>query len=160
MTEEDKCRFDALDALRKAGYDSFDHRRSYEWKLSFGIWTALAAFTAALVTQPVESGKHLPIAGPWAQAVTLVIVGLVAYLHSQWLIGMGRSNNADRLISWHYENEMRDNLLKLPFDTALNSELATLRRKMGRLTNWSYSSQLAITVLLGIAAFLAMAARS
>jgi hypothetical protein len=149
-----------LTRLRKAAYDSFDQRRSYEWKLSFGIWTAMAAFSAMLVTQPINEGRALPVAGVWSVLATALVAAAIAYVHIKFLSGMGRAHNADRLISWHYEREMRDRLLVLPFGSELDEELDRLRSRMGTIGNWSYFSQYAITLLLGAAAVLAMVSRS
>ena len=160
MNEDEKRLFDALESQRKAHYESFDQRRSYEWKLSFGLWTAMAAFIAALVTKPVEPGRPLPVSGCRADWMTGIVAVSIVAVHAMFLIGMRRSNNADRRMSWHFERHMREELLKLPFDEALRRELELLRERMARVTNWSDASQLLITLLLAAAGFLAVQART
>src|SRR5262245_41873946 len=119
MTEDEKRRFDALESQRKAHYDSFDQRRAYEWKLSFGLWTAMAAFLATLITQPVQQGQQFPVSGRLASVATFIVAAFIVFVHTKFLIGMGRANNADRRMSWHFEREMRENMLNLPFDSKL-----------------------------------------
>ncbi len=36
--------------LAKISLDEFKNRREFEWKLAFGFWTAIAAFTYMLVS--------------------------------------------------------------------------------------------------------------
>ena len=160
MNEDQKRRFDALETLRKAAYDSFDGRRTYEWKFCFSLWTAFAVLIGALVTQPVEEGKTLPVTGWGPFVATMVICVTLACLHGVWLVGLGRSNRVDRLISYHFEREMRDVSLVLPFPKGLEAELAVLRNRMGLIGNWSHGSQLTITLLLAASTILAMGGRT
>lgn len=159
MTEEQKRRFDALETLRKAAYDSFDARRGYEWKFCFSAWTAFALFIGALVTQPVETGKALPMTGSWPFLATMGMSAALTILHGVWLAGVGRANRADRLISYHFRREMINVSLVLPFADGLERELSVLRGRMGYLKSSSHGSQLAITGLLAAGAILAMGAR-
>lgn len=53
---EKEIRLEYLEALRFAAYQSFNDRRSYEWKLSLAIWTAIAVLVAGLV--PTRSKGH------------------------------------------------------------------------------------------------------
>src|SRR5262245_19717771 len=55
-----KSRFDALEVLRAAAWRNFNDRRDYEWKFSFGIWTALALACGALLTRlPMEGSASI-----------------------------------------------------------------------------------------------------
>ena len=83
MTDDERNRFESMDSLRQAAYDSFNDRRSYEWKFSLSIWTALAVLLAGLV-QPAKDGASFPLEGA---AVWLVaaIVGVLIVLE-QWSI--------------------------------------------------------------------------
>lgn len=60
LTEKDKL--ESLEALRRGAYDSFNDRRSYEWKFALAIWTALAVIIAGLL-QPIRDGERFPLNG-------------------------------------------------------------------------------------------------
>jgi hypothetical protein len=49
MGEEAKREFDALHALSEQAWRDWDHKTRHEWRLSFGLWAALLAASAALI---------------------------------------------------------------------------------------------------------------
>ena len=53
MTDEQKRRFDALSDLRGSFWANYEGRRDFEWKVSFGIWTALATLTGISLTDKI-----------------------------------------------------------------------------------------------------------
>lgn len=77
MDEHQKTHFDQLETLRKASWDSYCNRRSYEWKISLGVWGALLALLHILIRDnTLIAGK------PQLQALGTV---LVQGSHSPWL---------------------------------------------------------------------------
>src|SRR5438270_13279188 len=46
---EKKDRFDALLKLAESFWKQMDTRRAYEWKVSFGLWTALGVLAGLLI---------------------------------------------------------------------------------------------------------------
>jgi len=46
---DDKSQFDALHALSEQAWREWDHKTRHEWRLSFGLWAALLAASAALL---------------------------------------------------------------------------------------------------------------
>jgi len=46
MSSENEKRAGIWVRLLEVAWTNFDRRRSYEWKMSFAIWTAIAAFIA------------------------------------------------------------------------------------------------------------------
>lgn len=157
MTEEERRRFESLETLRHAAYVSFSDRRSYEWKLSLGIWTALAVLLAGLL-QPAQPGEVFPVKSPWAWVVATVVAGALAFLHLCWSEGASRRNNVDVEVADHYASEMQ-RMLNVPYGEALCWEIACLPSRRGWKT-WSHLAQISITVLLGIAAVVIVWARS
>ena len=72
----DKERADIGATLAKHHWDNFDRRRSYEWKLSLGVWTALAAFVGVLLTKDaivILNNALLTAYGMLALPVVLVL---------------------------------------------------------------------------------------
>jgi hypothetical protein len=50
------------------------NRRAMEWKLAFGLWTAIAGFTACFFTNPQIS---IPSWTPWALGIAYSIIGAI-----------------------------------------------------------------------------------
>jgi hypothetical protein len=49
MDDKAKMEFDALQALSEQAWRDWDHKTRHEWRLSFGLWAALLAASAALL---------------------------------------------------------------------------------------------------------------
>jgi hypothetical protein len=49
MEENTKREFDALHALSEQAWRDWDHKSRHEWRLSFGLWAALLAASAAIL---------------------------------------------------------------------------------------------------------------
>lgn len=45
--------------LAKLAQENFHNRRSYEWKLAFGFWTAIGAFTSPFILDKIPKGANL-----------------------------------------------------------------------------------------------------
>lgn len=93
-------RFENLETLRKAAWDSFATRREFAWKVSIAFWSLLAAFIAGVVTNKVYLGclaKGLLTAFP-------IILGCA---HLLWIWGIRRGDLIDRMEEGDYRDAMR-----------------------------------------------------
>ena len=157
MTDVERRRFESIETLRRASYDSFNDRRSYEWKLSLSIWTALALLIAGLV-QPAKPDEVFPLSAPWSWVGGLVAAMLLLFFHGYWSNGAARVNSIDRDAFLHFYQAMQT-LLKLPFDATLQNAIKALPRKQG-WKQWSHVVQLLITALLAATAVVIVYVRS
>jgi len=103
-------RLDALKAIRESAYQRWERRRNYEWQLSISIWTALAAFSAIVVS------KDFPITNRYlAAAVVAFIGGAISFLHRYYVLKMFEHTIADVHIQRWAEQE----IYRLAFDTGM-----------------------------------------
>jgi hypothetical protein len=82
-------RFENLETLRKAAWESIATRREFEWRVSLAFWSLLAAFIAGVVTHPdaIPCGARWPLAGfPFVLWIAHVI----------WLLGLNRAYRLDK----------------------------------------------------------------
>lgn len=161
MTEEERRRFKSLEALRAAAYASFNDRRSYEWKLSLSIWTALAILLAGLL-QPLKSGEEFPLRGSCVWIVFALAGALLVVLHALWSDWASRANSIDNRIQFHFRDEMMNNIVKLPFSTDLarSIEKHLQSRPAFGWTQRSHLVQVCITLLLATGAVVIVYVRS
>ncbi|MDR3410833.1 MAG: hypothetical protein P4L87_07815 [Formivibrio sp.] len=134
MNDEQKRLIDVLSMRRSWEWDSYNSRREYEWKVTIGVWTALAASLGLIiskdVTFPVEFIKFGSIA----------LVVLLFCLHLWFLWGIQRANDADR-----DQVFFGDNLINKELDLKVEERVP---RVLG-IWNYAPSFQLAVTLLLG-----------
>ena len=135
---------EALKAIRESAYQRWERRRNYEWQLSLSIWTALAAFSAIVIT------KDFQIANRYATGAIVAVIGVaISWLHHRYVLRMFEHTIADVHIQRWAEKEM----YKLAFDMNMpNSEegfpdykLYPALSKYGRI-------QAVITLMLALAA--------
>jgi len=157
MTDNNRRRFESLESLRRAAYESLNDRRSYEWKLSLSIWTALAILLAGLL-QPAKTGEVFPLKGPCVGFFAFIFGALLVILHAYWSNGASRANSVDRKVMLHFAHAMQ-NMLNLPYEEALQKEIADLPATRG-WTQWSHIAQIFITFLLALASALIICIRS
>ena len=53
----DSVRIETLLKLGEASWNSWDRRRSYEWKVSFGLWSALGLIAGAQLRGDLHPSK-------------------------------------------------------------------------------------------------------
>jgi len=100
LTTEEKNLFDALASLKAGAWTRYDRRREFEWKFSFGIWTATATFTGILFTEKSAIlGNNLF----WA---SLVLAAILLLVHVFWQTNLQNRNQADRDEEDHYERQI------------------------------------------------------
>lgn len=149
MDEDTKRRFDAIVELWKQPWQRISERRSYEWRVAFTLWTALAAFIGLVVTGRLSAPRQALV---WA----IKIIGLiVCVLHAWYLCGLGKAHDTDRHIAIHYERILQV-LANAGFEKDLAEKLEGIRKKQGTLFgDWSRRIQIAVTILIYCAAILA-----
>lgn len=158
MDDQEKNRMDVLEMLRAAAYKSFNDRRSYEWKMCISIWTPFAVYIAALVTQPIELGKALPMAECQLAIGTAVVSLIILAIQVFWTLGLSRANKLDNMYDWDLRDEMYAALKhQTPSDSATDVE--KIKEQRGKLWHWSHGTELLLTLLLGIVATIAAIAR-
>lgn len=146
MTDGEKRRFDALETLRKSAWDSFDKRRTFEWKICISLWTAFAAYIGAVLTGRLTDriGLSTIIA---VLSASILIVGL----HTSWIRGLGRANRLDRKIAFYFCDLMIQEL-SVRFPEEIVAEINYLAKRMGLATNWSHFFQIGVTMSLAAGA--------
>lgn len=119
-------------------YSNFDRRRVYEWKLSLGIWTALAAFIALTF-----EGKIVLPSTPLL--LVAVLLGLLLSTHAFFLIMVTNANDIDKGKA-HFCEEQLIKITKANYlaDEKISKAL-TSARKFGY---WSVAVHLAIDLIL------------
>lgn len=147
---EDSDRLQGMEWLRSAGYNSFNDRRSYEWKFSLAIWTALAVMTIGLM-RPVEAGTVFPFHGKrYGIIATILGIGL-NLVHTYFHNRMARANAIDKDIALFYSKQMRA-AIGLSFPQALTDRIKALPKhpehsKLQWL-QWGHITQSVITIFL------------
>ena len=152
MTEKEippdkKAAADVMLGLFNRAWTNFHDRRAYEWKLSFGIWTALAIFAAFIFRGEVAWGVGSRHA---------LGFGLVALLGIQWFFEyrIKRANDMDAARAHDYEKRLNA-MVGVDFK---EGEVGEAYRKMNtkwRMKGWwSLGFHLGITLLLCGAVFL------
>jgi hypothetical protein len=137
-------KFENLETLRKAAWESIAARRKYEWQVSISYWGLLGSFIAALVTNKNE------IAGGAGWGLLLVPV-LLCVAHCRWLVGLFHAYTIDKQDEEDLRNAMHS-LVCFTSTTALKRSNVRKKREKGPLGNWNTLSQIMTTVALGILA--------
>lgn len=158
---EPSVKLQYLEALRLAAYNSFNDRRSYEWKLSLAIWTALAVLVAGLV-HPIRTDEVFPFHGKRYGFLAAGIGFLVIALHTYFNNGMARANAIDRTKQRIYEDQIRASISfikteKYADEKAILKKQVEMRPKSPELPymqwrQWGHLAQIGVTFLLTITA--------
>lgn len=163
MQEEDKEillkeseLFKGLEILRKASWESFDKRRTYEWKVSLALWTALAVFTGTVLTQPQE--RMIPLRGCMVWSIVIIFGALVLLIHIMWNIGIARSSNLDKEMSYVPRNKMYA-MVGISYEKEIKPIIEE-SSKYWRAAFLSPLTQVGITLLLVLAAWSALYLRA
>ena len=107
--EVPKDRIDALLRLADASWRDFDQRRSYEWKLNFGLWPALGIFAGYML----RDAKPLPYEAKTGLTVLLGLTWLVYVF--PWSYGLQRRNRMNQDSARRYWTEV-ENLIHFRTD--------------------------------------------
>lgn len=154
MDDKIKNRFDSISTLWKGAWEQFNERRKYEFQISLAVWTALASFTALILTRneiTFKADMH-----KWA-GLGLAIIFII---YTFWRHNLTIANRKDKKIAFHYENLMQT-LSDSKFDLKLKKDLAPNKwSEKFSFLGWSPISQILITALLCFASYLAVLYRS
>ena len=119
MGEKDKAGI--LLGKCELAWSQFNQRRGYEWKLSFGIWTAIALFIATLLRNDT-----LAFGCP-AKVLLTILAILILAIHGIFLLGIKLGNDVDRRIAYFYEQHIHSMYI-LEFDEKVNDAKCKLKR--------------------------------
>src|SRR2546427_728943 len=89
---EPKDRLDAILKLADASWLSMDRRREFEWKVSFGLWTALAAFSGFMLRKEISLTDRPQYIWGLGSLLSLIFI-LYVFL---WLAGLSVRHKKDR----------------------------------------------------------------
>ena len=158
MADEIKNRIDALELLRKSAMERYEWRAQVEWKLCLALWTAFAAFIAAVLTGKDPASLKMP-----AVFVVAIVALTVCGLHWWWLSGLRRAQHLDNRISFFFRDTMMAEVgIAFPPQTdnepGILKEIDNVRGKdQGVWRHWSHGFQLWVTILLAFGAIGAVA---
>ena len=93
----DHKQLEVLIRLCEIAWTNFDRRRSYEWKLSLAIWTALTAFIALTLKGNLNQPPKLPFG---------VFAALIVCLQAFFLHRVKLANSADQKAALSCEKEL------------------------------------------------------
>jgi hypothetical protein len=131
------------------GYQSWNDRRQYEWKLTVAFWSATVLSVGFFA-------RDVRLYWAW-----FIIAAVVAYwVFMRWLYGLWKANQFDRQVLFHYREQARlllvgqHSILNFPYSKPDDPDF--VRQYLGFhrfLKDWAMSSYSLITALLLIAAF-------
>jgi hypothetical protein len=154
-----KDKADALIALGNAHWRDFDTRRSYEWRTSFALWTALRALAALMA-----KGDAVIIPAV-AVCIGLIVLAVFLVYWLFWMTGMWRRNEDDLFYAYESWNAARV-LLGLTVYRNPERKQSSDKKRLARFLkdsrtvwkNWSRGSQLLVTLMFSCAAWAAILA--
>jgi hypothetical protein len=101
-------RFEQLETLRKAAWESIANRRQFEWRLCIAFWTLLLVIVAAFGTGQVPTFDHSHRCAAVAFHVLAAIVPLVlGTVHTIWLFGLKNAYRLDKREESDFRRVMR-----------------------------------------------------
>ena len=136
-----------LKAIRESAFARWEKRRDYEWRLSFGIWTALAAFIAITLSRDLKVELT-------SMVTTYAAVGAISIFlaHAFYLTGIIEHTIVDVKTQYLVEESLAS---RLP--TGLSPLPKTTVRESRLLARVGYF-QAIITAILATAAVLSLVA--
>lgn len=134
-------------------WNSFDRRRSYEWKMAFALWAALLSFGAFLLG---VSDKLTALGIGWKIIVT-IILGAVAILHTFWIFNLTRANWRDKEQAFTYAEAIR-RTLGLQYAAELSKDISEVKGRGAWkiMKRWNESFHASVTVLLAVIVAIAL----
>jgi hypothetical protein len=145
-----------LEVLRLAAYNSFNDRRSYEWKFALAIWTTLALIIAGLL-QPIKADEQFPLHKQKYRIAALVVAGLIMLLHVYFNYGVARANMIDRKKVRNYADhiEARLAIRTTELQKEIDLQVANLPQSPRVIWwQWGHIVQIGLTFLLALIAAL------
>ena len=129
MNEKD--RVDALFRLADAAWHSFERRSSYEWQVSFALWSALGLFSGFVLGGRVHFSSPASV-----RMITILICAFLWSIYAMvWTPGLYRRNQYDKQLADYFWGKVE-------------KEFGLEVRKSYPPTshwNWSHGTQIAVT---------------
>jgi hypothetical protein len=132
--------------LAEVRWRDFDRRRSYEWKVNFGLWPALGALAGFFwkTNQKLE----------WYEAATFIslLIVVAVFYWFRWSVGMWRRNRGDQEAAYHFwriadgvegEDKPWTDIPPPSYDWR-----GTWKDGLKVSMHWSHGSQIIITLVL------------
>jgi hypothetical protein len=150
----DKKNGELLQKQVEFNYMNFDRRRSYEWKLSIALWTAIAAFIAL----SLRGDAPIQITG-WRLVAAIIPVTVIVLLQVYFLAMILEANNLDKEKSWYYEKALNI-FMHTDWEDLDDESSKNLSEKMKKFNDskyrlsgrWPYIVEAGITVVLLLSA--------
>jgi hypothetical protein len=136
----DKDRFDGCMKIAEFAIKNFHDRREYEWKITLGYWTILAA---AIVSKDATKVA----VRPWMVLTSTLIFAII------WLRGVWVANSRDRSRAYHYRDAAARILIDPEYKLLEETQPINWRNNswwVGFLADWSALFQLVTTFALAI----------
>lgn len=96
---EPQKRFEQLEILRKASWESIASRRSVEWRVSISLWSILAGFIALVISVNPDLENC-------EKALLLIVPVAAVVIYAQWLCDMFKAYRIDKLEEGELRREM------------------------------------------------------
>jgi hypothetical protein len=151
-----ESRFESLETLRKAAWESIATRRKYEWQISISFWGFLLSFIGAVIAGGIQIAG---CTGLFLLAFPLVLCGA----HCWWLCGLSRAYSIDKKDEGAFRKAMCAEIKFPPQDDVaanVRADVVKERDEKGALGNWNTGSQMLTTLALGYLAFYVIIAKS
>ena len=153
MTNEEKNRIDAIELLRKAQWESFDKRRSYEWKIGIALWTAIASFIVITIKSKITYNiRSLEL------IIASIIFVIIIIIHAFWIWDLRRANKLDKDIAIFFRDTIMEKIT-ISFPVPIKEQIDSIDKK-GRkskiLSLWSHIFQLVITLIFILLAVISL----
>jgi uncharacterized membrane protein len=101
-------RFEQLETLRKAAWESIANRRQFEWRLCIAFWTLLLVIVAAFGTGQVPTFDHSHrCAAVTFHVIAAIVVLALGIVHTIWLFGLKSAYRLDKLEESDFREVMR-----------------------------------------------------
>ena len=144
-----KDRVAALTKLAESWWKEFDTRRTYEWKVNFTLWAALAAFAGLLL----KGEAHFALTLAILLAIPILLINVVYVLW--WTQGMHARNRIDTANAHHCWHLVEIELGLKDADTKHNVYQKPAEKEP-YWKNWSRGTQITITFLFTILAAMSL----
>ncbi|MBN2610559.1 MAG: hypothetical protein JXB00_03295 [Bacteroidales bacterium] len=129
--------------LEECSWKEYERRHSSEWQVNFGLWSGLGVMTGFSIKERYTFD--------WWWIASIFI--LIALLYIRFRFGVFKSNRNDQDRRFYYLKEIHiKGHIELPrgYDKVYEHTFKAF------LFNWSHSSQIIITILLLLIAFLGL----
>lgn len=139
---------DAVEAIFKlanAMWRDFDSRRSYEWKVTFGLWTALGLFAAGVIKGDVK----LPLGCGGFIVLVIIFGGIWLSYTLLWTPGLRKRQKLNLDSAHYYWNGVEKIVTRnQQEDMTLDNSPRFNYSSDDTLLHWSHCSQIITTTLL------------